>query len=365
MRERTLAFLIQDLRGGGAESTFVRLVNGTAERGIPTDLVVVTARGPFLGQLSPALNLIELPQARTATSVVGLCRYLRRRRPRALISAMTHTNIAAILARAAAQVRTRLVIVEHNQFSRNVVHKRGLVRLAYRLVPLLYRHADVVAAVSEGVRADLARAARLPADRIAVLTNPVVTPDLFAAADQVPDHPWFLDREVPVLLAVGRLMPQKNYPLLLDAFARLRTRRPARLIILGEGALRAQIEGRAEELGIAADVALPGFCANPFAFMRAASLFVLSSDWEGMPTVLIEALACGVPVVATDCRSGPRDILQHGRLGRLVPVGRPDMLAAALEQALLDPGDPQPRIDRAREFGVERSVERYLAVAGW
>jgi glycosyltransferase involved in cell wall biosynthesis len=359
-----LAFFIQDLRAGGAERNVARLLNGIVARGIETELVVIERRGAFFDELDPRVSVVELPQKRTLTSALGLKRYIEARRPVALVSSLTHTNVAAILAHLATWRRTRLVVVERNQFSINRELKKGLVRLAYGLVPQLYRAADLVAAVSTGVRDDLAATTGLDRERIAVLYNPVVSGDIDRRAAEPPDHPWLADGEPPVVLGIGRFSTQKNFSLLLEAFAHLRRHRHARLILLGDGELRGALAAEAEALGIAHDVDMPGFDANPFRYLRRAGVYVLSSDWEGLPTALIEALACGTPVVATDCDSGPREILNDGALGRIVPRGAAAALAEAIEAAIEAPGDPGPRIERARDFSLERAVDRYLEVLG-
>ena len=264
-----------------------------------------------------------------------------------------------------ARTRTRLIVVERNQYSLNRTMKRGLVRLSYGLVPWLYRKADLIGAVSSGVRDDIAAAVGLPAARVALLHNPVSTDRLPEQMAAPIDHPWFGGTNAPVILGVGRFSAQKNFQLLLRAFAALRRERPARLILLGDGELRPELEALARTLGIGDDIEMPGFDPNPFRFMARAGVYVLSSDWEGLPTALIEAMACGCPVVATDCLGGPREILFDGKLGRIVPRADVDALAAAISATLDAPGDAAARIERARDFSLDGAVDRYLAVAGW
>jgi glycosyltransferase involved in cell wall biosynthesis len=363
--EPVLAFFIQDLRGGGAERSVARLLNGIVARDISTDLIVIERKGPFLDELDARVNVIELPQHRTMTSVPGLKRYIETRRPAAVVSSMTHTNVAAIVANLAARPRARLVVVEHNQHSRNVKLTRGLVRLSYRMVPLIYPKADLVAAVSEGVRDDLARITGIRSEQIAVLHNPVVDDAFEKSAVAEIDHPWLQSPGPPVVLGVGRFTRQKNFALLIEAFAVARKSRALRLIILGEGELRGELEAKVRALGVDEDVDLPGFDANPFRFMRHAAVYVLSSDWEGLPTTLIEAMACGTPVVSTDCESGPHEILLGGKLSRIVPVGSASALASAILATLETPGDREARIARANDFSLNRAVDRYLEAAGW
>jgi glycosyltransferase involved in cell wall biosynthesis len=362
---RVLAFFIQDLREGGAERTTVRLLNGIVGLGLPADLVVIERKGGFFDELDSRVNVVELPQSRTLTSVVGLKHYIERRRPVALVSALAHTNVAAIVANEIARPKTRLVVVEHNQLSMNRLHKSGLVRTAYRLIPWAYRRADLVAAVSAGVRDDLSAETGIPTNRIAVLYNPVVTPALQELAAVPVDHPWLRDPGPPVVLGVGRFSEQKNFRLLLVAFAKVRRTRRLRLIILGEGKLRPELEALIRALNIGDDVDLPGFDPNPFRFMSRAAVYVLSSDWEGLPTALIEALACGASVVATDCLGGIDEILDGGRFGRIVPRRDADALATGIAATLDAPtGSRNARIAHTKRFGLESAVRRYLEAAG-
>lgn len=357
------AFFLQDLRGGGAERSVVRLVNGMVERGIPVHLVLINRTGSYLDELDKRVAIHELPQKRTLSSILGFRAYLNEHRPQVVFSTMTHVNIAAIVARMISKHRPRLVTVEHNQITSNLKLKSGAVKLGYALVPYLYPLADAVGAVSEGVRRDIGAFARLPLDKIHVLPNPVVSPELMSLADDPADHDWFTGKNVPVILAVGRLTSQKNFPMLIEAFALLRRRMNARLVILGEGELKPELEALIEKKGLQGDVDLPGFALNPFAYMAKADVFALSSDWEGLPTVLIEAMACGVPVVATNCKSGPDEILEGGRYGHLVPVGDAVAFADALETALVTTKDSQAAVARANHFNLDNAVNRYIEVA--
>jgi glycosyltransferase involved in cell wall biosynthesis len=233
-------------------------------------------------------------------------------------------------------------------------------------MPILARHsyawADGIIAVSSGVADDLARVARLPRERIEVVHNPVVDRELPSKRKAPLDHPWFADGQPPVVLGLGRLKKQKDFPTLLRAFARLRSTREARLVILGEGKQEQSIRSLARSLGIAKDVDLPGFDPNPFRYLARAACFVLSSAWEGLPRVLIEALACGCPVVSTDCPSGPHEILEGGRYGPLVPVGDERAMANAIAQVLDHPPDRDELRSRGALFAVDSSADRYLAI---
>jgi glycosyltransferase involved in cell wall biosynthesis len=236
-----------------------------------------------------------------------------------------------------------------------------------RLLGHTYRLADGIVAVSDGVADDLARQTGLPRARIVTVYNPVITPELAALASQPATHRWFLPAAPPVVLGVGSLSARKDYPTLVRAFARLRAERDCRLVILGEAASpkktqeqRAELVALAASLGVADDVDVAGFVANPFAYMARASVFVLSSAFEGLPGALIQAMACGCPVVSTDCPSGPAEILDGGRFGALVPVGDDHAMAAAIAAALERPIAAATLRERAAMFSVERAVDRYV-----
>ena len=389
---RHLALFIRSLgaNGAGAERIWLNLARAFAERGHRVDLVLgrrsghladavppgvrvvdlaVRSRLPLFGlalrdprsarSLAPALT--SLPPPWILAAVPALAAYLARERPDALLSALSYSNLAALWARERAGVPVRVAISEHNTLSVRSAHARAR---RWRVLPVVearwYPRADAILAVSQGVADDLARTAHLPRARIAVTYNPVVTKALAAAARAPVDHPWLRPGEPPVVLGVGKLRAQKGFDVLLRAFARVRAERAVRLVILGDGPQRRALERLVTELGIARDVALPGFVANPFAWMAKCALFALSSRWEGLPGVLIEALACGCAVVSTDCPSGPAEILDAGRLGPLVPVGDPEALGAAIARALAAPSDSAARRARANDFALDRVAPRYL-----
>ncbi len=355
-----IAFFLPSLNGGGAERVILNLLEGITERGIRVDLVLAAAKGAFLEQLPSGVRLVDLHSARVLRSVGPLASYLRRERPRVLVSSMNYANLVALWAARLARQGTPVVVTVHTTLSQS---KPGAGRLSTRISPHLlrvfYPWAARVVAVSRGAADDLARSSGLRRDLLEVVYNPVITPAVLAGASQAPDHPWFGPGQPPVILGVGRLTRQKDFPTLIRAFAETRRRRPARLIILGEGEDRAALTALAGELGVADDIALPGFRENALAYMAGSALFVLSSAWEGLPTVLIEALAVGTRVVSTDCPSGPREILQDGRLGSLVPVGDPAALAAAMLEALEQPARKAP-LDELRPFTRDAAVDHYL-----
>ncbi len=355
-----IAFFLPSLNGGGAERIILNLMQGITERGLPVDLVLAAAKGPLLGQLPPAVRLVDLHAPRVLRSVLPLAGYLRRERPRALVSSMNYANLVALWAARLAGQGTRVVATVHTTPSHSRPQQSGpFAKLWPPLLRTFYPWADSIVAVSRGAADDLAQWSGLPRHLVEVVYNPVITSAGLTAARQPPKHPWFGQGQPPVILGVGRLTAQKDFHTLLRAFAEVRRQRPARLIILGEGEDRPTLTALANELGIRQDVDLPGFRDNALAYMANSTLFVLSSAWEGLPTVLIEALAVGTPVVSTDCPSGPREILQEGRLGALVPVGNPSALAAAMVETLDRPELSIPP-DALTPFTREAAVDHYL-----
>lgn len=358
-----IALFLPSLRGGGAERVMVNLARGFAERGLKVDLVLAKAEGPYLSQVPPGVQVVDLGVSRILASLPGLVRYLRRERPKALLSALDHANVVALWAREFAGVPVQVVVSVHSTPSRATANARSLrARLMPLWVRTFYPWAHAVVAVSQGVAEDLLRMTGLPLENVRVIYNPVVTPELFIKAEEPVEHPWFSPGESPVILGVGRLTAAKDYPTLIRAFALVRKERPARLMILGEGEERPKLEAIVRDMGLERDVALPGFVENPYKYMRRAGVFVLSSSWEGFGNVLVEAMAVGTPVVSTDCPSGPAEILEGGKWGRLVPVGDQEALAFAI-LAWLDEKRGRAA-ERVRFFVLEEIAEQYAEILG-
>jgi glycosyltransferase involved in cell wall biosynthesis len=354
------AIFLPSLAGGGAERSMLNLAHGLADSGYAVDLVLAQAKGPYMGNVHQAIRLVDLRASRVFASMPALVGYLRREQPKALISALNHANLVAIWSRWLANIPSRVLVNEQNTISRASINA---ARRRQRIVPYLakrfYPWADFVVGNSQGVVDDLSQVTGLPYERINMLYNPVITPEVREKARARLQHPWFEAGQPPVVLAVGRLTKQKDFPLLIRAFAQVCQRRRARLIILGEGTDRPALEAQVSELGLEDEIALPGFVENPYAYMSRASLYVLSSQWEGLPTVLIEALYCGAPVVATDCPSGPREILANGRYGALVPMGDVSALAQAIEAGLAGK-TPRPTAESWQPYALETVVDQYI-----
>ena len=293
----------------------------------------------------------------------SLVRYLRKEKPAALICP-DFINFGSI-AKQLARVPTQVIIGSHNNLSnyfqyQSVTYRKSLTAFLLRRFLWFYSWADYIVSVSQGLADDLAKIAGRPLKNIRVIYNPVVTPELLEKAKEPLDHPWFAPGEPPVILGVGRLHRQKDFPTLIRAFALVRQHKPARLMILGEGSERYKLEALIDELGLTNEIALPGFISNPYAFMSKASVFVLSSLYEGLPTVLIEAIAVGKAVISTDCPSGPAEILDSGKYGCLVPVSDIKALAEAILTTLDNPTDSEALRQRAQQFSYETAVNKYL-----
>lgn len=356
-----VAIYLPSLSGGGAERVMLNLAVEFSRRDIQVSIVLAHADGPYLASVPSGIRIVDFGRPRVRRSLVPLVRYLRRERPAAMLAAMTHANIIALLARRIAGVPARLVVSEHNVLSR-ITRASRLWR--GKLLPCFarkcYPWADGIVAVSSGVADDLARVTGLRRDQISVIYNPVVSDALAERASQPVDHPWFAAGQPPVILAVGRLAPQKDFPTLLRAFAQGRSQHGANLMLLGEGDERPRLEQLVDRLGIRAHVQMPGFVDNPLSCMARAAVFVMSSVHEGLPTVLVEALACGTPVVSTDCPSGPAEILRNGEYGMLVPVGDVGALERGITETLGGVVDRTRLTRRAQDFRVGASADAYL-----
>ena len=396
-----VGLFFRHLEHGGIARVLTSLARALIEQGVEVDLVIGGGGGPLRGIVPDGANLVALRPtggllARCAVALadpgglpallrtrwhrnalpptsqllVPLVRYLRRRRPAALLAASVYENLDAVRALALASTRTRLVLSEHAALSAHLGGGGGrrFTRVVGQ-VRRLYPHADRIVAVSRGVAEDLRILAGLPHDLVEVIHNPVWSKELAVRATAPVADPWFAAGAPPVVLGTGRLVEQKDFPTLVRAFALVRQQQRARLVILG-GALdatatrdrQAELLGLAARLGVAEDVKVPGAVPDALPYMARSALFVLSSRWEGFGNVLVEALACGTPVVSTDCPSGPAEILADGRFGRLVPVGEPAALAEAILATLASPPDPALLRDRARAFAVDLAATRYRRV---
>ena len=360
MSATKISILLPDLNGGGAERVMLDLAREFSRFEQDVEFVLMRAEGEFLPTAQLEFTVVDLVAPRMRGVPAALARYLREHKPDAVVANMWPLTSAAVIARAMSRHKCRLLLVEHINLTQQYSSwgKLHAILMAASMAAT-YRFADVVAAVSEGAAKDTASWARLPNDQVKVLHNPIPqrqspSPKETANAERLWDC-----TPGQRILTVGSLKEQKNHPLLLGAFADLQYPE-ARLMLLGQGAKEATLRAMAAELGIADRVIFAGFHPDPTPFYKTANLFVLSSDYEGLPTVLIEALGCGTPVVSSDCPSGPAEILENGKYGRLVPVRDPQALADAMQAALAEPHDPNLLKTRAADFAPAIAAKRYL-----
>lgn len=322
------------------------------------DVEFLLTRGgkvPYPSEFPPEVTVVDLGSRGKLDALPKLVRHLRQSRPDALLTAKDHAAKVGVLASRIGRLNVPVYVKVTNTLSQTL--RRPVKRYTARM---LYRLAARVIAISNGVRDDLLHKFGMRPELVEVIYNPMFTPDFPERAAQPIDHPWLQDGQRPVFMGAGRLTTQKDFITLVEAFARLRARRECRLIIMGEGVERDNILRRASELGVSDDVDLPGYIQDPIPWMARAAAFVLSSRYEGLGNVLVEAMAVGTQVVSTDCPSGPREILQDGRFGYLVPVGDPDALAEGMERALEDPLEREHLLSGAERFRSAAIAKQYL-----
>jgi glycosyltransferase involved in cell wall biosynthesis len=354
-----IAVFLPTLEGGGAERVFAELSGEFALLGYVVDLVLASARGPYLAEVSARVRVVDLCARGVVTALPKLVRYLRAERPSVMLSGLDHANIIAILACAAAGGRTRCVI-SMRSVPTVVFKESGSVRgwIILQLVRALYRFADGVVGNSSAVVRDLVQFQNTPA-KIAVIYNPLDISRIALASSAFIDHSWLAEDAPPIVLAVGSLTVLKDFPTLIRAFSLVRAQCDCRLVILGEGADRATLEHLVHELGLEGEVLLLGFVANPFAWMKRARVFVSSSLTEGCPNALMQALACGTPVVSTACPGGSSEILEGGKWGCLVPVRDPNAMSHAIIATIGATIHPDVQL-RAADFALARIAREYL-----
>lgn len=336
----------------------IAVANRLAERS-EVDLVLVRRSGPFLEEVSPKVRIIDLKAGKIRKGLLPLNTYMRREKPRLMVSAGMGTDVLGLIGK----IGFRWPVHLHISFQNTPTASEGMDEATPHwplLIKTFYRFASSISAISQGVARDVERLLKQPPGSVPVINNPVDIDVVRVKAAEPLAHPWFSDSKRPLILAVGRLVRQKDFPTLLTAFGAVRRARPdARLVILGEGPDREALEAEIMRLGLADSVSMPGFTTNPFSAMAGADLFVLSSRWEGFANVVAEALACGTNVVSTDCPSGPAEILEDGRWGRLAPVGDADALCGAILAALEQPLGGEILQERANAFALESIAEEY------
>lgn len=354
--------------GGSTAKIAARLANGFVARGVPTDLLVTASRDPIPEATAPGVGVIPMGRMGPLARVPAMALYLRRRRPAAVLTHRIREDVFTLKAARLAGLGTPVYVTVHGRMSVKLDHLAGWKGRRRRAeVMHWYPRNRGIVAISQDTAEDL-RALLGPAAPVTTIPNPIVTPEMLALAQAPIEHPWFSNgfnnggtgSAIPVLVFAGRLEVEKDLGTLLRAFARLRTERDCRLLIIGDGRLRPEVEAERDALGLAGAVDMPGWAANPYPYLRQASLVVLSSIWDALPTVLIESLALGTPVVSTECGAGPREILDGGRYGPLVPTGDPEALATAMARTLAAPLPAATLRQGGERYEAQRNADLYL-----
>ena len=347
---------------GGLGRVITNLAIGFNKKGWLVDLISVSASGPYLKELPVSIKVIDFRLNRTSKSLLKLATYLRKTKPKILLSASYHANVTALWAKLLARVETKVFISEHIALSKALEDLNPLKRLIMRsLIKFSYPLANGIVSVSNDATDDIIKITKLSRGEVRVIYNPVVTSKLYEYSEELIDERFntIFNSGSPVILAVGRLTRQKDFQTLIKAFSLVKKKINSKLLILGEGEERPILENLADKFNLKENIFLPGFILNPYPLFKKANVFVLSSAWEGLPTVLIEAITLGIPVVSTNCPSGPMEILENGKYGKLVPVGDVNALAKAIVETLNNPIDPQLLKSRAKDFSLEKSVKKY------
>jgi glycosyltransferase involved in cell wall biosynthesis len=349
---------------GGVERMMVNIARGLSLKGVKVDFIVKNKDVPYLHLLPEKVRIITFPVTRPRDALPKLVNYLQENDPDIVLSAKILDDQIALAAKQQHTGRTRFYLRPGTALiSRMEARGMGWLRrwLKSRHLTKLFRQADGIVAVSQGVADEVEQLSGVAHDKITVIKNPTITPELYEQAQAAPDDPWLKEGQSPLILGIGGLRKQKDFPTLIKAFAKVREQMACRLMILGQGNKEAMLCRLAQELNLGEDFRLAGFVTNPYLYLKRASLFVLSSLWEGSPNVLTEALALGTPSVSTNCPSGPFEITRNGKVAPLVPVGDVEALAMAMLHTLRHPPDPVPLQEAVSEYSLETSAASYLA----
>jgi glycosyltransferase involved in cell wall biosynthesis len=381
---KKVAFLLADLSGGGIQKIIINLLKEIEKtKRFNLELVVLnlldsTTERAFLENIPSEIKIINLStkveyRIKSYIKILfSLLAYLNTEKPNIIISNIPLINFLSILAQKLTFRPVCVFVVEHTFFLKDTLnlietkHGRFYQKNTSSVISVvmrwLYPHTNGIITVSRGLASYLKTTLHLKTNSVKVIYNPVVNREILSRAEEPVEIDFIKRREVPVFLAVGRLSIQKDYETMLEAFVVFKQNKSGKLLILGEGELRERLESLIEKLGLNEDVTLLGFTANPYAYMSKVNSLILSSLWEGLPTVVIEAMACGCQVIATDCPYGPREILAGGEYGFLVPTRDAIALARAMHEVLVSPKNPEILKQRARDFTIEKATAEYLSL---
>jgi glycosyltransferase involved in cell wall biosynthesis len=359
-----LGFFLPTLQAGGTERTFVNLAVDFFAAGYTVDIVLKDKKGEFLAELPPGIQVLDLKASRMIAAIPGLTCYIRAEKPHALISGLELPNLILVLSKMLARSHSRTIVTIRSMVSKHhryFLPTRSLERLAMRSI---YPLADYMVAVSNRAAQDFSNYVGVTGEKIKVIYNPVLTPQFYHKAGEELEHPWFTPGSPPVILGVGRLSQVKDFATLIRAFELVQKQLAARLLILGEGPQRVEMESLIAQFGLDSVIQLPGFEPNPYPYFRKSAVFVLSSLYDASPNVLVEALACGCPVVSTACPGGAAELIGYGKYGQLTPVGDHQVMAEAVLHVLRGaprPSDVHPGLTEwLGNFTSETAFRKYL-----
>jgi glycosyltransferase involved in cell wall biosynthesis len=359
--KKKISLFIPTLEGAGAEKIVLTLANSFVSKGYHVDLIVIKFKGAFCEQVDSSINVINLNCKRVIFSLFPLINYLNLNKPDILLASLTHINIVSIIAGLFSRVKTKVIVIEHSlktKLFKNLNLKNRMVDL---FMLFTYPKAYRVVAVSKEVAKNISVRSGIELSKIDIINNPIYSNSIILKSKENLNHPWFLENQPPVILSVGRLTEEKNFSLLIRAFANVRNKYNVRLLILGEGKLREQLTALASKLGVEKDFCMPGFVENPYAYMSRASLFVMSSDYEGFGNVLVEAMACGTPIISTNCPGGPAEILENGLWGELVPVGDLKTLTSSIINTF-NKKNHLNNSKRVNDFDIDMKIQEYVKI---
>lgn len=372
-KSKPITFLLPSFQPGGLQRVAINLLKQMHQLGIPLDIVVASGEGAYLNEIPAGIRVIDFHRpiedriSSASRIIFPLVRYLQKEKPQALVSHLNVFNVVAAMAKMLAISPVNLILVEHTSFSITYDKRTKHYGIREEALPILrrwfYPRADGLVAVSKGLAQELETYLRMKPGSIQTIYNPVIDESLNSTVKVPLEHPWFQPGEPPVILGMGRLSQEKDFPTLIRAFLLVRQLQPARLVILGEGKEQSKLNSLIHKLGLENDVAIPGFVSNPYPYLAGSAAFVLSSYREGLPTVIIEAMAVGTPVVSTDCPNGPAEILDRGKYGELVTVGDSEAMAKAILRVL---SGNSKSIDASwlEQFTLTTATQKYLDLMG-
>lgn len=353
-----ICFFAPNLEGGGAERIIAILASHFSNEDFKVDLLLTQVSGPYLDDLSPKVNVINLQCGRALTSLPKLIKYLKSQRPHILFTSHMHFSTVAIWAAKSARASTKVVIRQPTMLNLSYEKTSLSSHLKQKVFIASSYFADKIIVSSEAMLRDFKKVAKIPTNKLQIIHNPIPIQVIIESSKEPLEHSWFQPGEPPVIIAVGRLVAVKDFTTLIKAFSIVEKSLPSHLLILGEGPLRPELTNLINCLGLNNKVSMPGFVSNPYKYMKKSKVFVLSSLREGFPNSMVEAMACGIPIISTQGDGGAKEILENGKWGQLVPVGNENMMAEAILKAF-EPSNDVNTLQRAKDFSIDIIIKKY------